>query len=363
MYGLLVQVHLPLFALLFRPYDCELWFTINWISEKSTVNTCKMFTLRFDFLAASLPRIPSHIVLCLFFSLAMSSTMIRSFLYHVVRDRECIQSSFVMFFWIRCQSSIVRKCNKQFLDSQKEQWEHCTFGIISHNLNNSTLPNARIIAFELFAEWVVDVILLQIGMKCFAMRMIFDLFHKLLISEMYCFFHNCMWQSWYSEINFVLLFQIHQYGSLRTCLIFFNMCKCQHDPHTGLRVLDHWALCYGSIRWVSWLIPTASESKSHIQLTLQESVGGGRGHIYLLVYDFFFRDTISWECIVEDDCITSWWDRTSILLSWASCISTKYTVSWCLLHFCLYDAETWFGQIKLMRIFVILIHGIHSCIE
>ena len=39
-----------LFALLFCPSDCELWFTKNWISEKSIVNTCKMFTLRSTFL-------------------------------------------------------------------------------------------------------------------------------------------------------------------------------------------------------------------------------------------------------------------------------------------------------------------------
>ena len=53
--------------------------------EKSIVNTCKMFTLRVDFLPASLPRIPGHMVLFLFFGFAMSSTMIRSFLFHVVR--------------------------------------------------------------------------------------------------------------------------------------------------------------------------------------------------------------------------------------------------------------------------------------
>ena len=63
-----------------------------WISETSIVNTCRTFTLRVNFLAASLPRIPGHMVLCLFFGLAMSSTMSKSFLYHVVRDRECIQS-------------------------------------------------------------------------------------------------------------------------------------------------------------------------------------------------------------------------------------------------------------------------------
>ena len=30
------------------------------------------------------------------------------------------------------------------------------------------------------AEWVVDVIMLQVGFKCFSMRMTFDLFDKLL---------------------------------------------------------------------------------------------------------------------------------------------------------------------------------------
>ena len=29
------------------------------------------------------------------------------------------------------------------------QWEHCTFGILSHNSNNCTLPNSRVIYFEL----------------------------------------------------------------------------------------------------------------------------------------------------------------------------------------------------------------------
>ena len=55
-----------IFALLFCPSDCELWFTIDLFSEKAILNTCKMFTLRVDFLTASLPRIPSHVLL--FFS-------------------------------------------------------------------------------------------------------------------------------------------------------------------------------------------------------------------------------------------------------------------------------------------------------
>ena len=56
-------------------------------------------------------------------------------------------------------------------------------------------------------------------MKCFSIGMSFDPFNKLLNSEMFYFFYNCVGQSWYSEINFVLLFLIHQYGSPRTCWV------------------------------------------------------------------------------------------------------------------------------------------------
>ena len=59
------------------------------------MNTFEMFILRVNSSAASLPRIPSCMVLFLFFSFAVSSTMATTFLDHVVRDRESIQSSFI----------------------------------------------------------------------------------------------------------------------------------------------------------------------------------------------------------------------------------------------------------------------------
>ena len=80
---------IPLIALLFCPSDCELRFTINWISEKAIVNTCIMFTLRVNFLATSLPRIPGHMVL------PCRAPWATPFLDRVVRATECIQSWFV----------------------------------------------------------------------------------------------------------------------------------------------------------------------------------------------------------------------------------------------------------------------------
>ena len=94
MYDLLLQVH---------PTLCTFVLTIRLRvvihgkldSEKSIVNTCKMFTLGVDFLAASLPSIPCQVVLSWYLALAVSSTMGSAFLYHVVRERECMQSESV----------------------------------------------------------------------------------------------------------------------------------------------------------------------------------------------------------------------------------------------------------------------------
>ena len=74
MCGLLLQIH-P---------------TINWISEKSIVSTCKMFTLGDDFLTTSLPRVPSRVIFSLYFGLPVANTMGSAFLYHVVRERDLV---------------------------------------------------------------------------------------------------------------------------------------------------------------------------------------------------------------------------------------------------------------------------------
>ena len=93
--------------------------------------------------------------------------------------------------------------------------------------------------------------------------------------------------------------------------IFFDLLGGFLSIH-GSSVLDNWVFGFGWIRWVSLLLPATSESNSFIKLSLKEIVGGGRGDTYtFLVYDFSrfhhnnFRDTISWRCIVKDDCITS----------------------------------------------------------
>ena len=148
MHGLLLQVD-PTLCTFVLSIRLRVVITINWISEKSIVNTCNMLTLRVDFLTASLPRIPGLMVIFLFFGLAMSSTMSRSFLYHAVRDRECIQSKFVKLssgYAVNQALSAIAVQNS--LIPIKKTVRTLYFCTVSHNSNNSTLPNSRIIVFE-----------------------------------------------------------------------------------------------------------------------------------------------------------------------------------------------------------------------
>ena len=73
-----------------------------------------------------------------------------------------------------------------------------------------------------------------------------------------------------------------------------------------------------------------------------------RWHICFLAFDFSifhhnnFRDSIYWECVVKDDCITFViWNFNC--LRWKNCVSTQYTASWCLCHFSSFAwCKTWF---------------------
>ena len=146
-------------------------------------------------------------VLFLCFSFAVPSTMGSLLLDYVVRDRENIQSSFVKFLagFAFNEEVPAGAMDHSLVPVGGGRWERCTFGIVSHNFNNSTLPISRIIAFELLLNGLVDVILLQVGLKCFSMRMTFDLLDELLNAEVFCVFHNCMWQSRHSEVNVYFL--------------------------------------------------------------------------------------------------------------------------------------------------------------
>ena len=163
-----------------------------------------------------------------------------------------------------------------------------------------------------------------------------DLLHEFANTEVFCLFHNCMWQSRHSEVNVYFLELCEQTGWLLTL-----------NKSPPFLIIGFFGL--GWIRWNRWRRP--------------------RWHIYFLVYDFSrfhhnnFRDTISWECIVKDDCITS------CLIEFQSFTLSKLhidPVNRVLMSsplLLLVPCKTWCFQVNVIRIFVFLVHEIHRCKE
>ena len=91
--------------------------------------------------------------------------------------------------------------------------------------------------------------------------------------------------------------------------------------------------------------------------------------IYFFVYDFSsfhldsLRDTTGWECIIKDDCVRPYLTE---LQSFPLSKLHVNPVHRLLMHFQLImfvPCKTWCGQVKLLRILVIHVHGIHGCKE
>ena len=99
--------------------------------------------------------------------------------------------------------------------------------------------------------------------------MMFHPLHKLLNSVICCFFHNCMWQSWYSEVNVYLLHLgglLSTHGSLSVLVwssssIFTGIDTqlwIDFDPSTCLSVLVECLMSSwpnGISFWISWVSP------------------------------------------------------------------------------------------------------------
>ena len=181
----------------------------------------------------------------------------------------------------------------------------------------------------------------------------------------FAFFHNCMWESWYSGINFVYLFSIHR--------------KITHARNTSepkrlnaLWIHVHQRLSPFLIICSLFLVELVGSlccflrllnPNSFIQLSLKEIVGDCRGDKYAFSYIIspvsittFFRDTISCACIVKSDCITFCLiELQSFSLSKLYIDPThRILVPFPLL---LARCKTWFGQIKLLRSLLSLFMG------
>ena len=247
---------------------------------------------------------------------------------------------------------------------------------------------------------------------CFSMRMTFDLLHELLNAENSCFFHCCMWQSWYSEVNVLLpraawtnRWIVHSQdccpptGLTVPCLIYVFVFVYNFYRHWHATLDGFWSI-HGS--------PFATKQDIYLDL-LGELLFTHRSSPFLIIgflvlvgfvgcpccfqrlvnpilsSNYLWRK--SWE-VVEvthilfriwflqippqqllrysklEACRKGWlrsilFDRTSILSVEQALYLPIHRILVSFPRFLLVPCLTWFGQVKLVRIVVFLVHGIH----
>ena len=152
------------------------------------------------------PRIVGYEMLFLCISFVVPNTTRSLFLNDVVLDWESIQSPLMKtlagftFFQEMSTSAI----ENSLIPMKKACWALHFWNCFAQleQLYIAHFTNHRI---RMVAEWVADVTLLQIGLKRLSMRVTLDHLDELLNAEIFCFLHNCMWQSWHSEVNVYIL--------------------------------------------------------------------------------------------------------------------------------------------------------------
>ena len=125
-------------------------------------------------------------------------------------------------------------------------------------------------------------------------------------------------------------------------------------PPTGLSVLEYWVFGFCSIRCVYLLLPPTFESNSFIQLSLKEIVDGGRSDTYTFpnMTPQIPSQQLSWSMI-------AFVKSFSLNKIYVDPIH-RILVSFPLL---LVECETWFVQINLWWIAMILMDGNKGCKE
>ena len=250
------------------------------------------------------------------------------------------------------------------------------------------------------------------------MRMTLDLLHEFANTEVFCLFHNCMWQSRHSEVNVCFLALCEQTdglftfnGSLRSNMICVYVClrlrldlnsqqtlahNCSQVPVLTLvlsqsnktRLSISWALEWDvcsvttsrpvlwiglGFGWVGWEpsdCRATSEPNSFIQSFFKEIFGGGRSDAYTLFENDFssfhpnnFRETISWECVVKNDCVRSCLTELKSFLQSKFDVDPIHRVLMFLPRFLLVPCKTRCCQVNYFRISMFFVHRIHRRAE
>ena len=240
--------------------------------------------------------------------------------------------------------------------------------------------------------------------------------------QVFCLFHNCMWQSRHSEVNVYFLALSEQTdglftfnGSPRACLICVYVFVCVFvfiytfstdtgtQLETSLPVLfigafeaklftffdflstrTGWLLTLKKVSLFLqldfWFLVGFVGSLHHLQQLLNPILSStcfsrnlwkkSKWRIYFLVYDFSnfhhdsLRDTISWKCVVKDDCVRSCLiELNSFLLSKSDVDPIHRVLMFSSTFFLLVPCKTWCFQVNCIKIFVFCSQDSQPCPE
>ena len=231
--------------------------------------------------------------------------------------------------------------------------------------------------------------------------------------KFFCLFHNCMWQSRHPEVSvyflelsertgwlfinrspcsymicvcvfvcvFVLIWTFNRrwHTTGKQVTLFFHWCFSSHvrnifdflNTRTGLLLWQNRSPCsknwiFGWVCWESFPPRATSEPNSFIQSSLEDIFGGGRGDAHTFsFFDFSrfhhdsLRDTISWECVVKDDCVRSCLIELQSFLQSKVDVDPIHRILMLLPFFMHVLRMTRCIQIDRIKILVVFVHGIH----
>ena len=133
-----------------------------------------------------------------------------------------------MYFLFSAESSVIRCPHVQYIIPVLQCVRHalhCNFGstlIISHS---SVFPAAIIASFDSFAEGIEWSMLLEIILKCFSLRMIFDLLNQVMNVNALRSFHHRIWHTGDVEIDVSV---IHRKVELVRVITIFEITNFLH---------------------------------------------------------------------------------------------------------------------------------------
>ena len=225
--------------------------------------------------------------------------------------------------------------------------EHCTFGIVSHNSNNSILPISRIITFDssLNGLWTLFCCKSAWSARRWGWVSIF------------------FTSSWRRKFSACFTTARGDPDTLKSIVYFLELCE-QTDglsTFTGLTVFVWSASTFSSASLSLSARSTDTGTQLFASVTVLKFVLSHPNKTSFPISRVSKPGACSLRSLsVLDDWVFDlgvWLNLNPFF--WASLMSTQHTVFRCFFHFLLVPSKTWCFQVTYIRIFVFLVHGIH----